>query len=237
VLTTRTALQTALFEVWNDLRWYIQRKGSVNATVLVDAVKTWLKMLTPFAPFMCEELWSELGESGFISSTQWPKFDEKMLDFVAEEQENFVIDMLTDTQNILRATKIEPKQLVFYTSAVWKWQIYLKVLEKTSVGEAKISELMREFSNNPELKTHMKDIAALVPKIIKATTKLSSNRKANMLKTQKIDEKEVIQNALNFLKDRFGAEVNVYSEEDNNRFDPKNRAQTAIPYQPAIYIE
>ncbi len=26
-LKTRTALQVALFETWNDLRWYIQRKG------------------------------------------------------------------------------------------------------------------------------------------------------------------------------------------------------------------
>jgi len=237
VLKTRTALQIALFEVWNDLRWYIQRKGNVNTSVLVDAVKTWLKMLTPFAPFMCEELWSELGETGFISTAQWPKFDEKLLDFAAEEQENFVIDMLTDTQNILRATKIVPKQLVFYTSATWKWQIYLKILEKSSTSETKISELMKDFSNNPELKPYMKDIANIVPKIIKATTKLSSNRKANMLKIQKIDEKEVIKNALNFLKDRFGAEVNVYSEEDKNRYDPKNRAQTAMPYQPAIYIE
>jgi leucyl-tRNA synthetase len=244
-LKTRTALQTALFEVWNDIRWYIQRKGNTNTVspvdaMLVDVVKTWLKLLTPFAPYMCEELWSQAGETGFISTAQWPKFDESKIDFAAEEQENVIIDMLTDTQNILKATKIVPKQIVFYTAATWKWQIYLKILEKTSSGEAKISELMKEFSNNTELKPYMKDIAALVPKIIKAVTKLSSNRKINMLKIQKINEKEVIQNAVNFLKDRFNAKVNVYSEDNDDaekRYDPQNRAQTAIPYQPAIYIE
>ncbi|MDR0797861.1 MAG: leucine--tRNA ligase, partial [Nitrososphaerota archaeon] len=213
-LKTRTALQIALFEVWNDIRWYIQRKGNLNTTtavdvVLVDAVKTWLKLLAPFAPYMCEELWSQTGETEFISTSKWPKFDENKLDSAAEEQENIVTDMLTDTQNILKATKIVPKQLVFYTAASWKWQIYLKILEKTNTGEAKISEIMKEFSNNSELKPYMKDIATIVPKIIKASTKLSSNRKINMLKTQKIDEKELIQNALNFLKDRFNTKVTV----------------------------
>ena len=50
-LKTRTALQVALFETWNDLRWYIQRKGNTNAKALGEAVKVWLKMLAPFAPF------------------------------------------------------------------------------------------------------------------------------------------------------------------------------------------
>jgi hypothetical protein len=36
-LKTRTALQTALFETWNDLRWYIQRKGNTDA-------KPWVKL-------------------------------------------------------------------------------------------------------------------------------------------------------------------------------------------------
>ncbi len=236
-LKTRTALQTALFEVWNDLRWYIQRKGNTNAKALVEAVKVWIKMLTPFAPFMCEELWSQTGETGFITTAAWPKFDEAKIDFAAEEQENLITDILTDTQNILKATKITPKRLVFYTAAGWKWQIYLKVLEKAVAGDAKINELMKEFAANPELKPHMKDVAALVPKIIKASTKLAGNRKVNMVKIQKADEKQIVTEALGFLKDRFGAEVSVYSEDDKDRYDPKNRASMAMPYQPAIFLE
>jgi leucyl-tRNA synthetase len=236
-MKTRTALQTALFEVWNDLRWYIQRKGNTNAKALVEAVKVWIKMLTPFAPYMCEELWSQTGETGFISVAKWPEFDEAKLDLAAEEQENLITDILTDTQNILKATKITPKRLVFYTAAAWKWQIYLKVLEKAIAGDAKINELMKEFASNPELKPHMKDIAALVPKVIKISTKLAQNRKANMVKIKTVDENQIMQNALGFLKERFGATVDVYSEDDKERYDPKNRAPMAMPYQPAIYIE
>jgi hypothetical protein len=58
-----------------------------------------------------------------------------------------------------------------------------------------------------------------------------------MLKIKAVDEKEVLDGALGFLKERYSAEVSVYSEDDQKRYDPKHRAAMAMPYQPAIYIE
>jgi leucyl-tRNA synthetase len=236
-LKTRTALQIALFETWNDLRWYIQRRGNAETQVLGEAVKIWLKLLAPFAPFMCEELWSKTSEKGFISVAQWPQLDPNRLDFVAEEQENLVTDVMSDTQNILKAMKITPKRICYYAAAPWKWRVYLKVLEKTLAGEANVGIMMKEFAADKELKPHMKDIAGLVPRVIKSLTKVSGERKANIIKINLTDEKSILQGAAVFLKDRFNAETSVYSEEDQYRFDPKNRAPMAMPYQPAIYIE
>jgi leucyl-tRNA synthetase len=83
----------------------------------------------------------------------------------------------------------------------------------------------------------MKEAAALVPKVIKTLMKYAPERKVNMQKIKVSDEKQILLNAVNFFKDRFNAEVNVFSENDNDRYDPKNRAVMAMPYQPAIYIE
>jgi leucyl-tRNA synthetase len=236
-LKTRTALQTALFETWNDLRWYIQRKGNTNAKALAEAIKDWLKLLAPFAPFICEELWSQTGEKGFISVAKWPVYDPAKLDIEAEEQENLVVDVMGDTNNILKAMKIAPKSIVYYTAAHWKWQVYLKVVLKTINGEAKINELMREFAADANLKPHIKDIAPMVPRIIKALTKLSGDRKANIMKIGEVNEKTILEGAKAFYKDRFNTEIQVYSESDENLFNPKNRASLALPHQPAIYIE
>ncbi len=236
-LKTRTALQVALFETWNDLRWYIQRKGNTEAKALGWAVKVWLRMLAPFAPFLCEELWSQTGEAGFISVAKWPVFDEAKVDVAAEEQENLVTDVTSDTSNILKAMKITPKRICYYTAAPWKWQVYLKVLEKTVAGDAKINELMKEFAVDKDLKPHMKDIAGMVPRVIKALTRVSGERKANMLKIKVADEQTILRGAAGFLGNRFNAEVSVYSEDEEKRFDPKRRAAMAMPYQPAIYIE
>lgn len=38
-----------------------------------------LKVLSPFAPHICEELWEYLGNEGFISLAQWPDYDESRL--------------------------------------------------------------------------------------------------------------------------------------------------------------
>jgi hypothetical protein len=57
------------------------------------------------------------------------------------------------------------------------------------------------------------------------------------LKTKLIDEKGAIEEAKNFLRKRFKAQIAVYDEEDMERYDPKQKAMMSIPYRPAIYIE
>jgi len=236
-LKTRSALQAALFDTWNDIRYYIQRRGKTNSAALRETIKTWLRLLAPFAPYVCEELWSQMGEKGFVSLAQWPKADPCKIDVAAEEQENLIADVIEDTLNILRATKMTPKHVYFYTASPWKWQVYQMILEKAISGEPKINEVMRELATDSSLKPHMKGAAALVPKIIKAMTKLSNERKANMIKIKTADEKTIIQSAKDFLHERFNAEVEAYGEDDKKRYDPKQRAAMAMPNQPAIYIE
>ncbi|MGA2680616.1 MAG: leucine--tRNA ligase [Candidatus Bathyarchaeia archaeon] len=236
-LKTRTALQVALFETWNDLRWYIQRKGSNDAKELAEVVRTWVKLLAPFAPFLCEELWSRTGEKCLVTVAPWPICEEGKIDAAAEEQENMIIDLIEDTSNILKVMKITPKRICYYTNAPWKWQVYLKILDKSLLGDAKINELMKEFAFDSEFKPRIKDIAGLVPKIMKALTKLPTERKTNMLKFKGLCEKEILEDAIGFLKERFKAEVSIYSENDEKRYDPKHRAAMAMPNQPAIYIE
>ena len=50
----------------------IYEVGSINKGEL----KAFVKLLAPFTPHVCEEVWSVLGEEGFIALAQWPGFDE-----------------------------------------------------------------------------------------------------------------------------------------------------------------
>jgi leucyl-tRNA synthetase len=236
-LKTRTALEVALFETWNDLRWYIQRKGKAGGKTLADSVKTWLRLLTPFAPYTCENLWSQSGETGFVSVAEWPRAEPERLDVAAEEHENFVIDLIKDTLNILKATKITPKKVYVYTAAAWKWQVYMKILGKAVAGEVKMNEVMKEMTADAELKSRMKEVASLVPRVIKTLMKASAERKANVLKIGVMDELSIAKGANGFLRDRLNAEIAVFSEDDAGRYDPRGRAGMAMPGQPAIFIE
>lgn len=44
-----------------------------------ESAKTFLQLLAPLAPHICEELWERLGETGYICDAQWPVHDESLL--------------------------------------------------------------------------------------------------------------------------------------------------------------
>ena len=54
-------------------------------TLTVDELKIFAKMLCPFAPHLCEEIWEFTGESGLCSLAKWPEYDEaKTVDSTVE---------------------------------------------------------------------------------------------------------------------------------------------------------
>ncbi len=62
--TAIAALMTLLNEIYEV--------GSITT----DELKTFAKLLAPFAPHIAEEIWEILGGEGFISLTPWPEYDE-----------------------------------------------------------------------------------------------------------------------------------------------------------------
>jgi len=54
-------------------------------TLTVDELKTFVKLLCPFAPHLCEEIWESLGEKSLCSEADWPTYDEaKTVDATVE---------------------------------------------------------------------------------------------------------------------------------------------------------
>ena len=235
-MKTRTALEIALFEVWNDFRWYIRRKGEANSKILKEALKIWLKLLAPFAPHLCEELWSKK-EKPFISLAEWPQAREELVSVQVEEKENLTRKIIEDTLNILKATKITPKKIYYYTASPWKWKVYLKVLQKSMCGEVKLNEVMKELAADEDMKGKLKQAAKFTSKILQETGKIPEKRRAKLLQIGALNEKKVIEDGKDFLTERIKARIIVSREDEKNRYDPKQKAMLSIPCRPAIYIE
>lgn len=45
----------------------------------IESAKAVVKLLAPFMPFMTEDIWEALAESGSIHAAPWPKYDESMM--------------------------------------------------------------------------------------------------------------------------------------------------------------
>ena len=53
-------------------------EATTAATLPREIVTTFLRLLSPYAPHLCEELWQRLGEEGLIAHAEWPTYDEAL---------------------------------------------------------------------------------------------------------------------------------------------------------------
>lgn len=123
---TRHAIQNAFFLIYNDIKWYHKRGGE---QCLTEVVETWTKLMAPFTPHICEEVWSELGHTESIAFVPYPVEDPDKIDEAAEVAENIIIKTLGDVEEIIRVAKIEPKKVYLYTTHEWRVMILRKAAE------------------------------------------------------------------------------------------------------------
>jgi len=245
-LMVRKAIHSALYLLDQDLEWYLrriakerslpERRGAVHR-VLRKVLDAQVRMLAPATPHLCEEIWSMMGNECFISRAEWPQYDERMVNMMAEETENLVRGVLEDTSNILQAIKVTTKRVCYYTAAPWKWKIYLKTLEESASTEVTLSDLMKKLMADPKLKGIAEKVAKFAREVLEEVNRMPKDKRERLLQVGVIDEREVLRKAEKFLEGEFDAEVSVYEEEDPKIYDPKDRARLAKPYRPAIFIE
>lgn len=228
-LKTRTAMENALYEVWKDFRWYMRRTRPHQPTVR-KALKIWVRLLTPFIPHLCEELWEKIGGEGFISKTPWPEAEEAPRNFKAEELEETLKLLLEDTKHILRVTGIKPRKVYYYTAALWKWEVYLEALKR---GKKGMRSVIREAMTRPEARKLGKQLVEMVEE----AARLGEDSKRRRVELGSMDEASFLREVKGFLKEELKAEVEVFMEGEEGIYDPRGKASLAKPYRPAIYVE
>ncbi len=78
--------------------WYLElSKGQANYAVLLHALRTILKLLHPYCPFVTEEIWSHVKpkHAGLLIKEEWPLADEACKNPSAFDQLQVVIDVVT----------------------------------------------------------------------------------------------------------------------------------------------
>ena len=243
-LAVRKAIHSVLYEMDQDFQWYQRRatiqKGNRNAAIAYvsrEVLDAQIRMLAPVAPHVCEELWKMVGGKGFVSITSWPKYDEAKTDMKAEENETLIRNILEDTLSIVKATGVSPKRIYYYTAAPWKWKVYLKTVEKAVGSKIQQKDLMKELIGDPALKAKAEKVAKFALQTIEGVNRMSEEQKQRILQVGTIDEIHVLKEAEGFYAKEIGAEIQVFAEEDAERYDPKIRAGLARPCRPAIFIE
>ncbi|MBR2587961.1 MAG: class I tRNA ligase family protein, partial [Bacilli bacterium] len=93
--------------IWNDFcDWYIElSKINMNDTsksVLIYTLKSILKMLHPFMPFVTEEIYTKISDEPTIMKSKYPEYDKKLVFNESKHMDN-IIELITK----IRRAKLE----------------------------------------------------------------------------------------------------------------------------------
>ncbi len=224
-IQTRRALQNAFYHLINDLRWY-QRRGGKNQ--LRRVLSVWVRLMAPFIPHICEEIWSEM-EEGLIASAPWPSIDDGLIDKEAELAEALLEGIQGDVEEIIRVTKATPSKIVIFTSPDWKAEMLGVALEIMQTGKLDMGLLMKAAMADPCIRDHAKEAPKYAQRLARSMHTLARE-------TLAIDELEILSRETDYLKRAFGCPVEVRSADQPGE-DPMGKAKNAEPGRPAIYIE
>jgi len=219
------------FEMFNDIRWY-GRRGGNNKDTVRTVLSMWIRLMAPITPHTAEEIWSKAGFEGLVSSSLIP--DAGRISYAAEYGEEFIRDVMSDVAQIKKVTSANPQKIFLYTSPSWKTNVMKIGLEMMETGTLDIPSLTKRCMADEALRKNGKAVSEFVKKAVTDLTKSSLGTKKNMLDT---DEYSLLLSAKGFLTDELGAEVEIFSSDDENAYDPQNKSKAAVPGRPAIYLE
>jgi leucyl-tRNA synthetase len=228
---TRSASQAAFYRFEEDLRWYRRRTDTDRPAAgwtLREVLRTRLRLLAPFVPFMTNELHEQLtGEPA--EEAAWPEAESELISPVTEAREQLVEDATEDINDIVDVTGTDPERVRLYVAPEWKREVFETVREVgTDVGA-----VMGEVMQDEQLREKGDAVNDLVQDLVEFVRERPEDR-LNALAA--VDEQAVYEDAADFFAREFDAAVDVYAADDDPE-DPGDRAGDAVPFRPAIHIE
>ncbi len=105
----------------------VQEKGAITK----ESLKLFLRVLVPFAPHVANEMWEQLGGTGFVEEQEWPVADASMLKddtvemavqvngklrgtivVAVDEVEETIVKMARADENVAKYVVDEPKKVI-----------------------------------------------------------------------------------------------------------------------------
>jgi len=222
----RKASATIFLDTWNDIRYYIHRTKNPRKETLADVFNAWVRMMSPFTPFMAEELNHELGGKGLVCQADWPSIRDFPVDEEAELAEAVMNKVIEDARNVLRVVKGPRTKLNVYVSS--------------DMAKSYFFELVTAKKRNENVGQAVKKFSALKiqpDRVFKLMFEIGEDMLGKLLSHREFDEYGTLSEASEFMTNELGIRVAVQKAGGKDIHDPANKAKDALPTKPAFYLE
>ncbi len=100
--------------LWHDFcDWYLEiSKEEKNDSVILYILKTFLKLMHPFTPYITEVLWKELNNDTLLISEKWPEIDSGLIDDDSENIQLVIIQIIKSIRNIRTENQVEASKKI-----------------------------------------------------------------------------------------------------------------------------
>lgn len=223
----RSALRVCYFELHRKVRTYFKlTKNKANKELMNRVIESQLIMLCPYAPFVCEEIWHEIGKEGSICLAKWPEHDEDKIDKIIDYTGEVIENTKKDIYAVLKLLKKEtPEKITLFVAEEWKYS-FIGFLKKELESTKDAALIIKKIAAT-ELKIHGREISSLIPQLVKNTSKIPE------FVLSQNSELKLMQDAAGMYKDELKTEIEVVKAQDSK--NPK--AKNAMPFKVAILVE
>lgn len=195
---------------------------------MAHVVDLWTRLAAPLIPHACEEMWSKMDREGYVSVTEWPTPDKKLINRSVETAYGVVESTIRDVREIVKLLKGKKADTVhIYVAPEWMFKAM------NSIRDAKIpmivGDIMKHLMANDSFRKHGKEVKTIVDRIAKENGlwEYSSNAKSEM---------EALKELSHYMESELNMEVVVHNAERPD-YDPKNKARFALPGRVSLYLE
>gem|GEM_PF-30600 len=258
-LKIREALNSSLYLMDKDLEWYRKRKQAKTGKVYENKKDVFIiyqylikriKILAPFCPFLAEDLWHTFGNKNSIFTSTWPKVKSYGIDDdINEENEQSIINVLSDLNKIIKITKnMNVNKLFLYICSADKSYLYREILKlflNSQSKDKKFGEVMKSLlsaanGNDNKMIGIIKNNTEFIKKTIEDILSLTPNQRERRFNIENFDESKPLNDAISLISGEFKIapeNILIYKEDQDNVQDPNKKARFSRPYKPAIFLQ
>ena len=220
---TRKAGLSAFFELNSLTNKYQNRSDEMNSEVVEALISTQVRLMAPFTPHICEELWSKLGNEGFVAEAEWPEVDEDLIDKEVEHEYQLFENTVEDIREI--ADMVESfDEIKIIVADKWKRELFKEITEvideRPEFGEAMGRLVSGRKKHADQIKSYLQDYMDSPGELPE-----------NIYSEER--EMEALKENSSYIENEFDAEASFKLEEDSDL----EKASRAEPGRPAIVLE
>ena len=221
---TRKAGLNAFCKMNSLINNYRRRADEINPGVMNQLVHDQIRLMAPFTPHICEELWTEIGHDGFVSKAKWPESVEEMKKPEIEASQDLVDRTIDDVRELQDIVDEEYDEIRIIVAEEWKRELF-EELQDLVEKRPEFGEAMGRLTNGRE--QHADQIKSFLKDYLNDPGDLPNT----IFSSEK--ELEVLEENEEFLEDEFNKWVSIETEKESK----SEKADRAEPGRPAIVFE